>query len=223
MSLFEQRPVLPGQLTVGQQLSQARAQSGRSLTQAARYLKINQRYLAALEAGEYNRLPKGVYAWNYLKTYSAFLSLDYRQLQKSFERERTARQTASGVFERQVVRGRYFVIVPSLVKNIIFILLALLCLGYLTWLIINIYRPPRLTVINPATDSQTSQERLVVRGQTEKETEVFVNQVPVVVDAAGNFSQTIDLKQGINTVNVVARKKNQRQSVVNRQVLHTKP
>lgn len=62
--------------TVGQILSQARRAKGVTLEQAAGALNIRPRYLAALEADDWNHFPAVVYGLGFLRSYARYLGLD---------------------------------------------------------------------------------------------------------------------------------------------------
>lgn len=59
---------------------------------------------------------------------------------------------------------------------------------------------PKLDIKEPADQSKTSRQEINVTGTTEKETFVKVNDMPVVVDAQGNFQTSVRLKDGENKI-----------------------
>jgi len=62
-------PVLPD-------LAQIRSNRGISLQEIARSTKITLRYLEAIERGEFEKLPGGVYAMNYVRQYARVVDFD---------------------------------------------------------------------------------------------------------------------------------------------------
>lgn len=63
---------------------------------------------------------------------------------------------------------------------------------------------PKLDISSPSDKSTVSTQDLTIKGSTDKEIFVKVNDMPVVVDATGNFETTIKLKDGDNTITIEA-------------------
>lgn len=64
---------------------------------------------------------------------------------------------------------------------------------------------PKLDISEPADNSTTSNQEIKVRGSTDKEVYVRVNDLPVVVDANGNFETIVRLKEGDNQMIITAQ------------------
>lgn len=64
---------------------------------------------------------------------------------------------------------------------------------------------PKLEIKEPADNSKVSNQEIKVSGTTDKETFIKVNNLPIVVDAMGNFSTTVRLKEGENKIEVTAQ------------------
>jgi cytoskeletal protein RodZ len=65
---------------LGEVLRAAREAKGVDLPRAERDTKIRERYLSALERGEYVELPGSVYTKGFLRNYGAYLGLDSEYL-----------------------------------------------------------------------------------------------------------------------------------------------
>lgn len=63
---------------------------------------------------------------------------------------------------------------------------------------------PKLDVSDPADNSTTNNQEIKVKGVTDKETYIRVNDSPVVVDANGSFETSVRLKDGDNQILIVA-------------------
>lgn len=61
---------------LGRQLQEARTAKGLSLADMESVTRIRQKYLEALENGEYAKLPRGATARGFLRTYAVYLGLD---------------------------------------------------------------------------------------------------------------------------------------------------
>ena len=69
------------------ELREARLRGGYSLGDAARVLRIQERYLQALEEGRFEDIPGTTYTLGFLRSYAGFLALDPDQLIDAFKRE----------------------------------------------------------------------------------------------------------------------------------------
>jgi len=63
---------------------------------------------------------------------------------------------------------------------------------------------PKLDISEPSDNSITNNQEIKVKGSTDKETYVRVNDLPVVVDASGGFEMTVRLKDGDNQIVITA-------------------
>ncbi len=64
---------------------------------------------------------------------------------------------------------------------------------------------PKLDISQPMDNAKTNQQEITVSGSTDKDTYVKINDLPIVVDAQGNFQTTVRLKDGDNKINVMAQ------------------
>jgi len=221
MNLFKSNKIYLDSETVSEQLRSSRQAKKLKLSLIAKKLNINEKYLTALEKGEYEKLPHGVYGKNFLREYALFLGLDYNQLAADFETEinliEPKRQKE--LFSKQVVKKRYLLAMPKILKNIIIFLIICVCFIYLGYRVNKIISPPFLIINSPAVNLTTSQTSLEVAGQTEAEANLIINGQAVLTDKGGGFSQIISLKNGINIITITANKKHSRSQTITRQVL----
>lgn len=64
---------------------------------------------------------------------------------------------------------------------------------------------PKLEITDPEDSSTTNNQEIKVKGNTDKETYVHINDLPVVVDANGNFETSVRLKDGDNQITATAQ------------------
>ncbi|KKR14984.1 MAG: putative membrane protein [Candidatus Falkowbacteria bacterium GW2011_GWA2_39_24] len=221
MPQFNNSAIYLDKETVAEQLRTTRQAKDWKLSAVAKELKISVHYLQALEGNRYEDLPAGVYGLNFLRTYADFLDLDYEKLRSKFLEEKEVYRSGkqNKLFARQIVSGRYFWAVPRMIKGGLVALATLGCLFYLAWLLRGIFLPPHLTVYSPKPDLVTLDSVILVNGQTDPETEVLINNAQTMVDAKGAFAQEINLKEGINTITIVAQRNTSKQTKIVREVL----
>ena len=80
MNSFFANKIITNADTIAEQLRQARLSKNVKLEDAANELGINRTYLEALEKGNFNKLPKGVYGKNFLREYALYLNYLISQL-----------------------------------------------------------------------------------------------------------------------------------------------
>ena len=132
---------------LGEQLRAVRESQGISLSQAAVETRILQRYLVALEDGDYQHLPGDVYARGFIRNYAEYLGLSPEELMERYRQERGVTDPIQVVPATSAPRIRGFSI-PSFF-SIFFVVLALVGV---TYLILNLTG-------NLETDSRVAEER----------------------------------------------------------------
>jgi len=179
--------------------------------------KISKRMILAMEADDYKNLPDDLYTKNIIKTYASYLSLDYNKLLNLY-------LAGSGKYkqaEAQIANPKKVKIylTPQRVRNIIIIFIIAVLLAYLGFQIDNIYQPPQLIVYQPDKNLISSSNFIEIKGKTEKEARVYINEKEVFLDPQGNFSATLDLQKGLNLIKISAVKKQGKANTVYRQIL----
>lgn len=114
---------------LGERLRAAREEQGISLAQAAAETRILQRYIVALEDGDYQHLPGDVYARGFIRNYAQYLDLPVEELIELYRRDRGASEPIRVVPVTSAPRVRG-VFVPSFF-GVFFVVLALVGLTYL--------------------------------------------------------------------------------------------
>lgn len=66
----------PSYIEIGEQLANKRKGLDLSLNKVATTLKIRAAYLKAIEEGNINKIPSGMYAAGYIRNYAKFLGVD---------------------------------------------------------------------------------------------------------------------------------------------------
>jgi len=74
----------------------------------------------------------------------------------------------------------------------------------ITYKVFYIDAKPKLSISEPADNLTTNNQEIKVKGNTDKEIYIRINDLPVVVDANGNFETTVRLKDGDNQIIVTA-------------------
>jgi cytoskeleton protein RodZ len=114
---------------LGERLRVARESQGIGLAQAAVETRILQRYLVALEDGDFQHLPGDVYARGFIRNYGDYLGLSTEELIELYRRERGMSEPIRVVPATSAPRIRGFAL-PSFF-GVFFVVLALIGIFYL--------------------------------------------------------------------------------------------
>ena len=221
MPLFKSNKISINNESVSEQLYNARKEKKIKLKDAAKKLNINHKYLKALEKGEYDKLPEGIYGKNFLREYAFFLGLNSEESIKLFEQENKIQQSRARqeLFSKQKVKKRAFLIMPKIIKNIIIIAITSIFFIYLGLSLKKIISPPNLRIYYPTEKITIKKNTISIIGQTDCEARVIINNEQILTNINGEFSKAINLKNGINLITITASKKYGRDKTVVRQVL----
>lgn len=205
---------------IARELKRARQEKRLSLEEVSQRTKINIKYLSALESGDFLSLPSGLYGKNFLKQYALFLGLSQNNILEVFEESSfEKKEPAKNLFSNQIVKNKYFLAIPSLLKNLLIFLVVLSLFFYLAFSFQKLRLPPTLDVYFPPDDFKTSEKSLEIKGTVEDGAEITINGETVLVNLNGDFSKKLNLKEGINEVVVEARKKYGETNIVKKQIL----
>lgn len=210
---------------VSERLKETREARGLSLALAGAETGIAVKYLAALEAGEFNKLPGEVYGRSFLKVYARYLGLNFSELMSAFATEQkifTKTQSSSFLDQKNPVKRisrAHLLVTPKIVRGAVIALLALACLVYLGVKISRIASPPVLVVEQPADQLLTDQSFVTVSGRVDPETILTINGQQVQVDESGQYAETIDLQPGVNLIELKAENRHGRQTKIERRVI----
>jgi cytoskeletal protein RodZ len=199
---------------LGEVLRAAREGKGVDLARVERDTKIRERYLSALERGDYRDLPGAVYTKGFLRNYGAYLGLDpeylidlYRIESAALAGERPRGPAAPRPLAAR--RSRAFVVTPGAVVAAILTVAVGGFVAYLGFEFVNFARTPELRITDPPGNVNGYAElEITIRGETEPNASVKVSNLPenptVKADANGRFEVVVGLLPGSNVVQLVA-------------------
>ena len=199
---------------LGEVLRTAREAKGVDLGRVERETKIRERYLGALERGEYRDLPGAVYTKGFLRNYGAYLGLDPEYLIDLYRLE-TEAAPVDGVSLSApprpiaVRRRRTFVVTPG---AIVAAILTIMVGGLVAWLgyeFVNFARTPELRITRPAGNVAAHPDMAItIGGVTAPNATVTVRGLrenpSVQADGTGDFEVTVGLMPGSNVIRLTA-------------------
>ncbi len=206
-------------LSPGELLRRHRQKKKLSLTQVSKEVGIKESYLEAIEADKIDMLPRGVYVKSFISRYAEFLELDTKDIFPSVKIKTQDKPKQKSLFVKQVVKSKYFWSMPKLAKSVLLATIVGLGFFYLLLSFKSITSSPRLDIFYPNDNLIISKKDIEIKGNVNPGIKVVINGENVLTDLDGDFSKNINLKNGINIVQIAAKKAYGRDTVVNRQIL----
>lgn len=217
MPRFSKKNILSNQ-TLGDKLRRTRQNNQLSLENIAAAIQIKKEYILYLERGQYNKLPSLVFIKNYLKKYCEYLSLPWPAIEKTYQQEIIVYQqkqpkNVSAKFQHKAL------VIPKIFLILVIIMVFTSFSVYLVYEIGNFIQPPDL-VVNDLPDQLTTREHSIfISGNTEIDTQVFINGQVILTDEYGNFKENVTLRTGLNTIKILAKKKHSKERIIYKQIL----
>ena len=208
MASFKQKKISKGQ-TLADKLNKARLSQNLEWEQIHKATNIQVRYLQALENGDYNELPGDIYAKAWIKIYGEFLGLPGKELLVDYKIEKALGDRIRKIDNPQPIKkpNSFHILKPKVIKIIAIGILIFIFLGYLGWEINNTIAPPEVAIWDPDNNFKTTDSSVIVCGRTKPEVQLTINNELVLLDKSGNFSQTVNLISGLNSLQISAKKK----------------
>lgn len=206
-------------ITSGEILKNKREEKGFSLADVEKATKIRKKFLLALEDGRLDSLPGKTYVCGFVKNYSQFLALPVETvlavLRREYDDQKKKTLIPSGMTKPLLSQG---IFTKKITVPLTFFL-ALLLLGiYLYAQYRSFESAPNLNIQYPPNKIEFRKETIDLKGQTDKESRVFVNGQEITVDESGRFLQKINLTKGENIITVVSINKQGKESKIERVV-----
>lgn len=192
--------------TVGQILKETRENKEISLEEVEKNTKIRIELLLALEKDDYKSLPPPTFVQGFIKNYGKFLHLNTEKLLAVFRRDFEAKKHPPHVLESfsNPIETNVFRLTPS---RVIAFLVTVAVISFFTYLWFE-YRQyigaPDLQVVSPKDQQTVEIPSVLVKGKTEPEVKVLVNNQEIDVDSEGNFQKEIKLSSPVNTLTISA-------------------
>jgi cytoskeletal protein RodZ len=209
-------------MTVGQELKKRRQALHLSLTEVEVQTKIRGKFLTSLEAGEYDGLAHDIYSRGFVQHYANFLGLDGALMAARYSAERGVPDTAP-THAPSLERPPRLVVTARLAAIGVVLVIVVAILGYLLIQLSALAAPPNVTITAPDANQTIIGSVTTVSGHVTPGSDVTIDDVAVISDADGNFSSSVSLQNGLNTIHVTAKSKLGKSNTVGRTVLARVP
>ena len=230
-NIFEKKK-LSVRKSLGLIIKDARKKKEVSLQQAEMDTKIRIKYLIALEKDDYSNMPADVYNIGFLIRYCDYLNIDKNKYLRQYKEEKKVydeinKKNIQPSKKGIISPGRpdtfknklRFVLTPQILTTTVIIFLVFGILGYIWFQVKSFAAPPHLDVNNPAEQIIVSEKKILISGKTDPVAELRINGRVAGIQENGNFSQNVELIEGINTIEIKAYNKANKETVKIIQVL----
>ncbi|HCJ45298.1 MAG: helix-turn-helix domain-containing protein [Candidatus Moranbacteria bacterium] len=196
-------------LTLGEKLQKLRGDFRMSLSEVSKATRIQVKYLEFLENGTYEKLPPDVYVRGFLRSYARYLNIDEQALINVYERERHIQKNLSHDTEPKIQHSNHITLTSLVITPRAFIIsLVFLFVCFSFFYLFREFQAfagvPRLIITTPLNGDKITTNEIVVQGKTDKGARVSINNQSVFVGSEGEFSDTIILQRGFNTMIITA-------------------
>lgn len=231
--------------SLGEQLTRARKLKSLELRQVEQETKVAFKYLQALECGQYDQLPAPIYTRGFLVRYIALLCLNETALLKEYDHELVCfeqahkalkskqisslkRSARDGMLQPSVTdewlkHPNRWLITPGLLWGGVISVFLVGVLTYMWFQVASFAAAPPLEVVTPGTAVKVTVEQIEVAGITDPNAQILINNQPVSVDGSGHFRQQVQLVDGMNTIEIAAVNKAEKQTLKTLQLMADLP
>jgi len=194
-------------ITAGEVLKSKRESIGKSLETVSEDTKIQIRFLRYIEDNDFSKFDSDVFLTGFIKIYAQYLNLDSTKVLALFRRSKpTVKKNDLKTKNKSLFKVKKSFFTPKFFIAFSTTLFLLLVIGYIGMQIYNFQSPPKLQITEPQNNQTTASQYLTVKGQTDENSSLDINNSPVKVNSDGTFEKELTLKEGINLITVTVRK-----------------
>jgi cytoskeletal protein RodZ len=193
--------------SIGQVLRSEREKKKLTLQDVQKHIKIHPAYIRALEDDNYSVFEGKVHAKGFLRLYSKYLELNTEELlalwRRDYERYFEDTKTEK-LYDISPVERSKIVLTPRLVLGTVAAVLIFAFFAYLYFQYSSYTDNPKLILHTPEDNLVLKEDIVDITGTTELDSKVFINNQEVVLNSEGNFAGSVRLREGINSISIVA-------------------
>jgi len=194
-------------ITAGEVLKSKRESIGKSLETVSEDTKIQIRFLRYIESNDFSKFDSDVFLTGFIKIYAQYLDLDSTKVLALFRRSKpTIKKNNLKTKSRSLFKVKKTFLTPKFFIALSTTIFLLLVIGYIGVQIYNFQSPPKLQITEPQNNQTTTSQYLTVKGKTNENSSLNINDSPVKVNSDGTFEKELTLKEGVNLITLTVRK-----------------
>lgn len=203
---------------IGKIIKEERKKKNISLDELSQKTKIKKDFIKAIEKENWKLLPEFPVVLGFVKNISDTLGIGSERAAALLKRDFPPKEKDIERINPKPDVAKEFIWSPKLtfILGIILVTLALFC--YLIFQYIKFVSPPKLTIQEPSESQVVTQEDVTVKGSTDLEATITVNNQPVIVDENGNFETEIEVAENTKEVRITARSRAGKETIIKRNI-----
>lgn len=189
-------------IRIGTQFAEERSRQNLTLEEVSKATKIREEFLKAIERGDFKALPSSTYAHGFVRNYAKFLGLPTEKSLAIFRREFDEKKNIE-VLPRSFSNPREFVVSRfKLGRSVVLAAIFFVIVGaFLLFQYRSAIFNPSLSVITPLENQTLGSLTVEVRGKTDPDVTLTIDDEQVSLDANGNFKKKITVFPGDSSIN----------------------
>ncbi len=203
--------------TIGKVVKEARIKRKISKESLEKITKIKREFIDAIEKEDWERLPEYPVILGFVKNIAEPLKLSEDHLLALLRRDYIPRDLKINPKKEEI--SEKFVWTPRLTFFLGIVVIIFFVIGYLLSQYLNFIRPPSLLLEKPSEGEVVEETPLKVRGRTDPEATVVVNNQPVIVKEDGSFETELEIFKDTQEVVVVAKSRYGKERVVRHKIV----
>ncbi|HVX92616.1 MAG TPA: helix-turn-helix domain-containing protein [Candidatus Dojkabacteria bacterium] len=190
-------------LTPGEIFKKRRLQLRKTLSIVSQETKIQEKYIEGLENDDYTSFNSPVFASGFVKIYADYLGLDVDKMsaiyRRSYTQESLKNQPKKDKFNFKDITKKY--VNPISIIALIVLIAIIGLLVYFNKQMNQVNNAPKIEVSSPQDNATVNQSSLELKGYTNKDFLVKVNNNDVT-NTDGSFTTNLTLKEGSNVITI---------------------
>ncbi len=186
-----------------------------SLSELSKKTGISVKNLKNIEQGEWSNLPAKIYVLNFLSKCAKLFKISESDFLNLYEKE----FKYNNDFKLKKISKKSFIVTPRIVVKVVFIFFIVFVLFYFLFQLNYLIGEPKLIIFQPERDLITKSKEILIKGQTQRDNKVVINENEVFVNNDGNFSEYIPLQLGMNFVKIKAINKLNKESIIIKRII----
>ncbi len=201
--------------TIGQTLKDARIRKNYSLKKLEEITRIKSNFIGLIEKEKWGALPPFPTILGFVKSLASPLGISENVAVAFLKRDYPPK--ALNINPKPDIASG-FIWSPKLTFAVGIALAILLVFGYLAFQYIGFISPPRLTVDSPKENQLVDRGNVMVFGSTEPDAKITVNNQPVLVDADGKFTVSINVAAETKEITIKAISRSGKETAIRRTI-----
>lgn len=206
--------------TVGEILKKARLEKNLEYEEVEKKTRIRKKFLMAMEGNDWDKLPSETYIKGFLRNYSNFLGLNPEGVVAIFRRQypQDIKAKILPVGLSEPLNTPILKITPQRFTIILTSILIVIFAFYLILQYLYFVGAPPLDIVQPKEGEIFNNSSIHVRGRTNPDASLYINNQKVPINDSGAFDQILTLNDGVNTIVVESENKMGKKTRVTRTI-----